>query len=163
VTKSVWKRQANGKTVRRKHARKTPPFVMLPKYMITSDAWRSLSGDAIAAFVELARRYDGTNNGKLHLSAREFAALYPVSYRTAARSIRVLIERGFIEMLRASGFNVKDRKRQAAEYRLTHLYCDATREPPSKAFMKWHPPKDFFTVPPEQHFGATGVTVAKIH
>jgi hypothetical protein len=140
MSKSVFKNLPSGKTVRRKRTGKHPPFVMLQKYMITSRAWRSLPGEAIAAYVELVRRYDGMNNGTLHLSARELAALRPrISRQTATRAIRTLVEKGFVEIVRASGFNVKDRKRQAAEYRLTHLPCDVTRQPPSKAFMKWQP------------------------
>jgi hypothetical protein len=41
----------------------------------------------------------------------------------ASYAIKELVEKGFIEITRASGFNVKDRKRQATEYRLTR-YAD---------------------------------------
>ena len=141
MTRSVWKNQPNGKTVRRKKPRrKLPPFVAVPKYMARSIAWRSLSGEAIAAYIELACRYDGMNNGKLHLSARELAVFRSTSHTTTARAIRELIDKGFIEIVRASGFNVKNRQRQAAEYRLTAFHCDVTRKLASKAFMKWRPP-----------------------
>jgi DNA-binding transcriptional regulator YhcF (GntR family) len=112
---------------------------MLPKWMLVCTAWRLLSGEAIAAYIELARRYNGTNNGQMHLSVRELAALRVCSKDTAARAIRELVHRGFIEIVRTSGFNVKDRKRQAAEYRLTVFHCDVSRQPPSKQFMKWQP------------------------
>jgi hypothetical protein len=135
---SVWKHGANGQTVRRRKSNRSP-FVMLPKWMLASAAWRSLSGEAVAAYIELARRYNGSNNGTLHLSAREFAALRGSCKDTAARALRELIEKGFIEIVQASGFSVKDRKRQATEYRLTPFYCDVTRQPASKAFMKWQP------------------------
>jgi DNA-binding transcriptional regulator YhcF (GntR family) len=138
MSRSVFKHGANGQTIRRRKD-KSSPFVMLPKWMLASAAWQSLSGEAIAAYIELARRYNGTNNGTLHVSAGELAALRDCCKDTAARALRELVDKGLIEVVRASGFNVKDRKRQAAEYRLTPFYCDVTKQPASKAFMKWQP------------------------
>jgi Helix-turn-helix domain len=138
MSKGVWKHSPSGRTVRRKKS-KSPPFVQIPKYMITSAAWRSLSGSAMAAYLELFRRYNGTNNGQLHLSVREFAELYGRSQDTAAKALRELVDKGFIEIVRLSGFNLKDRRRQATEYRLSLHVCDVTRKLPSKAFMHWRP------------------------
>ena len=138
MSNSVWKHSASGRTVRRKKS-KSPPFVMLPKYMIQSAAWCWLSGTAMAGYVELGRRYDGTNNGKLHLSARELGALRHCSQDTAARGLRELVAKGFVDVVKSSGFNIKDRTAQAAEYRLTLYHCNVTRQPPSKAFTKWRP------------------------
>jgi hypothetical protein len=139
MSTSVWKNTPSGRTVRRNPKKQTKPFVMLPKYMIRSDAWQALSAGAVAAYVELACRYDGLNNGRLHLSCREQAASRHCSSRAAANYMSELIEKGFVEVVRRSGFSVKDRKRQAAEYRLTGFHCDVTRQPPSKGFMKWRP------------------------
>jgi len=138
---TVWKRTPGGRTIRKRGKR--APFVMLPKYMVTCAAWRSLPALAAVALVEIARRYDGSNNGRLHLSVREFASLRACSKNTAAFALGTLVERGFLEPVRASGFNIKDRKRQAAEYRLTTEHCNVTHQPPSKAFMKWQPEKTF--------------------
>src|SRR5262249_48792510 len=79
--------------------------------------------------------------GQLHefLSARELAELHGCSKTSASEAIRELVEKGFVEILRSSGFNVKDKKRQASEYRLTLFPCDVKRQPASKAFMKWRP------------------------
>jgi DNA-binding transcriptional regulator YhcF (GntR family) len=104
---------------------------------VTSPASRSLSGLAVIAFVEFSRRYNGNNNGTLHLSARELAELHHCSKNTAANAIRELIDKGFIEVVKASGFNVKDKKCQATEYRVTLFFCDAKQQPASKAFMQW--------------------------
>jgi hypothetical protein len=133
---SKWRNRPDGKTVRRNKP-KSKPFVMLPWWMIDSPAWRSLSGEEIAAFVELSRVYNGFNNGSLAMPTRRLARIRNRSKDTAARSIRGLLDKGFIEIVRASGFNVKTRL--AAEYRLTMFHCDVTRQPPSKAFMKWRP------------------------
>jgi hypothetical protein len=162
MSTSVWKNTPSGRTVRRNPKKQTKPFVMLPKYMIRSDAWQALSGGAVAAYVELACRYDGLNNGRLHLSCREQAASRHCSSRAAANYMNELVEKGFVEVVRRSGFSVKDRKRQAAEYRLTGFHCDVTRQPPSKGFMKWRPEKHF-TVHQDAQLGALGCTEDKIH
>jgi DNA-binding transcriptional regulator YhcF (GntR family) len=107
--------------------------------MVDLPAWHSLSARAVVAYLELTRRYNGYNNGSLHLSALELARAWGWSKSTAARAIEQLVEKGFVEITRASGFNVKDRKRQAAEYRLTVLFCDRTRQPASKTFTNWKP------------------------
>jgi Bacterial regulatory proteins, gntR family len=136
---SVSRLTPDGRTMRRRPQKTRGGFVQLPKYMITSPAWRSLSGLAVIAFVELSRRFCGNNNGALHLSARELAELHGCSKTSASEAIRELVEKGFVEILRSSGFNVKDKKRQASEYRLTLFPCDVKRQPASKAFMKWRP------------------------
>jgi hypothetical protein len=141
MTHSAWKHSPSGRTVRRKKS-KAPSFVMMPKYLLACRAWRSLSGIAMAAYLELGRRYTGTNNGQLHLSARELSELYNCSKDTAARGLRELLDKGFIEIVRPSGFSLKDRRRQAAEYRLTMHVCDVTQKLPSKAFMRWSEPSE---------------------
>jgi hypothetical protein len=137
MSRSAFTRTASGKTRRRKG--NGPSFIQLFHWMVDMPVWHSLSPRAVVAYLELARRYNGTNNGSLHLSARELARAWGWSIDTAASAIRELVEKGFIEITRASGFNMKDRKRQATEYRLTVLFCDLTRQPPSKAFTKWTP------------------------
>jgi len=138
MSRSIFTRTASGKTKRRRRG-SGPPFIQLFHWMVDMPAWHSLSPRAVVAYLEIGRRYNGTNNGSLHLSARELARTWNWSKTSAAEAIEELVEKGFIEVTRASGFNMKDRKRQATEYRLTVLFCDLTRQPPSKAFTKWTP------------------------
>jgi hypothetical protein len=138
MSNKTWARTGGGKTKRRKS--NGPTFVQLFHWMIKTPAWRSLSSNAVVAWVELANRYDGTNNGQLHLSCRELAKLRPpMSRATAARALQELVDTGFVHPTKASGFNVKDRKRQATEYALAHLFCNATGQPASKEFASWKP------------------------
>ena len=138
MSNKTWARTGGGKTKRRRN--NGPTFIQLFHWMIRTPACRSLSSNAVAAWIELANRYDGTNNGRLHLSCRELAELRPdMSPSTAARAFRELVDIGFAHPVRASGFNVKDRKRQATEYALTHLFCNATGRPASKEFASWKP------------------------
>jgi MarR family protein len=136
MSRRVYTRTASGKTKRRR-SRHGPPFIQLFHWMIDLPVWHSLSPRAVVAYLELARRYNGSNNGWLHLSVRELARAWNWSRASAGRAIEELVEKGFVEITRASGFNMKDRKRQAAEYRLTVLFCDCTRQPASKTFTKW--------------------------
>jgi DNA-binding transcriptional regulator YhcF (GntR family) len=138
MSRSVYIHTASGRTKRRKRSG-GPRFVQLFHWMLDLPVWRSLSPRAVVAYLELARRYNGSNNGTLHLSVRELARAWNWSKASAARAIEELVDKGFIEITRNGGFNLKDRKRQATEYRLTVLFCDLTRQSASKTFTKWKP------------------------
>ena len=135
MSRSGYTRTSSGRTKRRK-GRHGPPFIQLFHWMLDLPVWHSLSPRAVVAYLELARRYNGSNNGWLHLSVRELARAWNWSKASAGRAIEELVEKGFVEITRASGFNVKDRKGQAAEYRLTVFFCDRTQKAASKTFTK---------------------------
>jgi hypothetical protein len=116
-------------------------FLGLPRLLLQSAAWRTLKPVPRAAFVELVGVYNGTNNGWLGMSARSLAAAINVSRATAARALKELTERGFIEQTRASAFSCK--VRLASEWRLTFHPCDRTKEIASKAFMRWQPENQY--------------------
>jgi hypothetical protein len=112
-------------------------FVALPKFLLQSHAWRTLKPVPRTAFVELVGIYNGVNNGWLGMSARSLASAINVSRATAARALKELTDRGFIEQTRRSAFSCK--VRLASEWRLTFHACDRTGELSSKAFMRWRP------------------------
>jgi hypothetical protein len=124
--------------------------------MVNTPAWRSLSGWAMAAYIDLAANYNGTNNGELYLSIRKFTEGRDCSPATAARAIAELIDKGFVEVTHNSGFNVKDHKRQARTFRLTVFFCDLTKHPASNAFTKWKPAEKHFSVSQVRHQRLTG-------
>ena len=119
MTSSVYTRTASGRTKRRRHGQ-GPTFIQLFHWMVDLPVWHSLSPRAVVAYRELARAWNW-------------------SKASAARAIEELVNKGFIEITCNSGFNLKDRKRQATEYRLTVLFCDLTGQPASKTFTKWKP------------------------
>src|SRR5262245_9105779 len=92
--------------LRRKQKRpKTgPPFVQLFKYMLRSPAWLSLSVTARAAYVQLALRYDGVNNGMIALSVRVLAEELGCTKNTASRALIELEDAGFIETVKIGRF-----------------------------------------------------------
>jgi DNA-binding IclR family transcriptional regulator len=105
--------------------------------MLNSAAWASLSPQDRAVYVELRRRFNGRNNGRIGLSVREAAELCRMNRDTAAKSFRKLEETGFIEMVTPGGFTRKDR--HSTEWRLTTDLCDVTGAAASKAFQRWRP------------------------
>jgi hypothetical protein len=122
--------------LRRKQGRKStsPPFVQLYKYMLRSPAWRSLSPIERAAYIQLALRYDGVNNGALALSARVLGLELDCDKATASRALIRLEDTGFIECVTIGSFTRRNRK--ASEYRLTTFRCDVTGELPTKKFLR---------------------------
>jgi DNA-binding transcriptional MocR family regulator len=106
-------------------------------YLLNSPAWQSLDPVARAAYVEIAKAYKGSNNGRIVISARMLADGLGISKDTAARKLRILQEHGFIELVKQAAFSMK--VRHAPEYRLTAFRCDVTGALPSKAFMRWQP------------------------
>ena len=112
-------------------------FARIMHFMMETPAWRTLPVYERALYLELAKIYDGSNNGRIGLGCRRAAELCNMSVNKANTCFQTLVERGFIEVAAASGFNRKDR--QATEWRLTQYRCDRTGAIPSRAFQNWRP------------------------
>ena len=115
-------------------------YIMLYHWMMKTEAWRSLDGNARAIYVELASRYGGpgSNNGRIAYSARQAAENLHISKDTASRALKVLQDRGFIAVVTKGAFSRKNP--HATEYRLTEFDCDVTGELATKDFTRWSPP-----------------------
>jgi DNA-binding FadR family transcriptional regulator len=121
-----------GKTNQTGRSNKKDRYVALPHYIMNTFAWQRLSVTARAAWLEFVRVHNSFNNGKIAMSERTLAKRLGVVRNTASRAIKELLTFGFIEITKASTFNIK---RRAAEYRLTHIKDDITgelRHEPSK-------------------------------
>lgn len=117
---------------------KTGSFVMLQRFMMDSAAWRDLTPAARAIYLEVAKLYNGRNNGHLALSVRDAADRCRVNKDTAAKALASLQHHGFIECVTVGGFSRK--VRHATEWRLAIERCDKTQALPTKAFMRWSSP-----------------------
>ncbi len=136
----------------------TERFLKLEYYMLRSAAWLSLSPVARCVYIELASLYNGGNNGRLALSARDAAERVGCSKNTAARAFAELIEKGFIDLCSRGHF---DRKTpHAAEYRLTVHPCNRSRERASKRFTRWRPDEPKSVAGPIT--GTAGVTTGTV-
>jgi hypothetical protein len=120
---------------RRSRSHDGPNFIQLFRYVLDSAAYVSLSSSARSALVEVARAYNGSNNGKIVLSERQLAERMNCDQKTVRKALRELIEKGFIEPRVKGAFSVKFRR--ATEWRLNDRRCDVTGEPMSQAFLKW--------------------------
>ena len=100
-----------------------------------SEAWASLSPGPRALYIELKRRFNGTNNGDLFLSHRDAALAINVNRNTISGYFAALIDRGFIRLtvgphLGPSGIG------QASKWALEELPTRDGR-PGGVAFMRW--------------------------
>jgi hypothetical protein len=137
-----------------RNRRACAPFVMLPFYLIDSAAYRSLNCASRGVLIEIARTFNGSNNGRLAMSVRTLAHRCHLAPATVTRALRELQDRQFIECVTPGSFDWK--VRHASEWRLTWWNCDATGALPSKAFTNWgkqNPVLEYArTVPIRAHF-----------
>src|SRR5262249_58648087 len=82
-------------------------YVKLRHWLLSSQAWNSLSGNARALYVELAQRYNGSNNGRIPYSVREAVPALHVSKATLSRLFRELEDHGFIIRTKRGPFSLK--------------------------------------------------------
>lgn len=72
-------------------------FVALPYNLLESDAWKDLSPGATLVYIELKRRYNGSNNGDIPLSCREAGNVAHCGKGTVGKKFAELIDHGFIK------------------------------------------------------------------
>ena len=73
-------------------------FVQLPEWLQSSPAWATLKPGPRALYIELKRRYNGVNNGRIYLSHRDAAKALNAHRNTVGTWFDELQERGFIRM-----------------------------------------------------------------
>lgn len=112
-----------------------------------SPAWRSLSGPAAKVWVELRSRFNGRNNGRLHLSLEEGAHLLGLGKTTVHRALKELEEKGFIRKTRQGQFY----GRLASEYALTSERIDGHNA--TCDWKRWSPRKRRIVEFPKQKRG----------
>jgi hypothetical protein len=112
-------------------SKKGGKFVRLGDGMLTSEAWKSLSGSAIKYYIELRRRYNGANNGDLHLSLEEARKCLRMARDTVLRVQQELVDKGFIHMTKRGGFH----QRVATTWALTDEPAFATL--PTHDYKNW--------------------------
>jgi hypothetical protein len=96
-------------------------YFQVHHYMLKTDAWRALSANARAVYLQIGARYTGSNNGKIVFSVRDAASECDIARNTAGRCFKKLVDLGFIEETRHGGLSRKTR--MASEWRLTAFRC----------------------------------------
>jgi hypothetical protein len=139
---------SNSKVVRFKHRKESGPmrYVMLFHWMLNSNAWKDLSANARVIYLEISKRYNGSNNGFIVYSVREAARDLRRGHATAKRAFDELINHGFIVAEQRGQFHWKIdltgmRHRPASEWRLTCYDSDRAtghaEKLATKEFMRW--------------------------
>lgn len=112
--------------------------MLLEEWMLSSEAWKSLKPGPVALYVQLKRRFNGGNNGRIFLSHREAANTLNVGRDTVSRYFNDLIERGFIAVTKGHCLGPEG-VGKSAHYRLTEAAYES--KPATKDFMNWRQSK----------------------
>ena len=105
----------------------------MPYHVWDSSAMRDSDATSRVIFLEIIRRYNGFNNGKIPLSVREAAEKAKVSIATSNKKIHNLIKLGFIIITKNSGFNMKGRT--SREFEIT--FHPANNRPAKNTFKSY--------------------------
>lgn len=114
-------------------------FMTIPLDLLQSQAFLSLSLRARSAFLVLAERFNGFNNGRIGLSIDNLgAALGNQNHAANSRAIGELMDRGIVECM-SDANHVKSKAR---EYRLTFIASgDAPGQQATNEWRDWTPPR----------------------
>jgi DNA-binding transcriptional regulator YhcF (GntR family) len=128
--------------------------------MLKTAAWKSLTANARAIYIEIASRYGGpgSNNGRIPYSVRDAAKSVKIGKSTVAKAIRQLQDRGFIVEVTKGAFSRK--VRHATEWRLTEFSCDITDALATREYLHW--PQIQNTVPVARLYGPRSGTVRSL-
>ena len=107
--------------------------IAMPYHVWDSSAMRDSDATSRVIFLEIIRRYNGFNNGKIPLSVREAAEKAKVSIATSNKKIHNLIKLGFIIITKNSGFNM--RCRTSREFEIT--FHPANNRPAKNTFKSY--------------------------
>lgn len=109
--------------------------VQLHEWVQASEAWATLRPGPRALYIEIKRRFNGVNNGRIILSHRDAAKAMGIHRNTVGPWFRELEKRGFIRMTQAphlgpSGVGM------TAHWALDEEPCDDLKTA-AKRFMSW--------------------------
>lgn len=110
-------------------------YLILPRAVLESEAYRSLGFRARAALTLLHLRFNGFNNGTIALSARDMARELTKSHAQNLEALNELEDRGFIALEK----DFPKVQRKAREYRLTFISSGPERDvrPATNDYLSW--------------------------
>ncbi len=117
------------------HKKGVGRHVQLPEWVQASEAWATLRPGPRSLYIELKRRFNGSNNGRIILSHRDAAKLMSVHRNTVGQWFDELEDRAFIRMTQAPHLGPSG-VGQTAHWALEELPGDDMKSAP-KGFMTW--------------------------
>ena len=120
---------ANG---RNKHG---PRYVRIFHWEMDSPAWKEMTAYGRTIVLELRKRFNGSNNGEIHLSVREAAKAIDCHRDTAAKALREVEEKGWVRVNQKGSFDWKGGP--ATTFILTNEPMGDGSA--TKDFMSWKP------------------------
>ena len=118
-------------------------------WFVNCAAWRSLSPDSRALYLEIRCRYNGRNNGRIPMSHREAETLINRSNKPVAAAFVELQDKGFIRAITKGSFDWKVNHEAGEAGRSTRWLITEEKADypvpsivPGKDFMKWRPPEN---------------------
>lgn len=90
-------------------------YMLLPYALVQHPNWRRLRPASVKLLIELRSRYNGFNNGRLHISLEEGAKLLGMSKSTVQRAFQQLERHGLITMTKRGHWY----SRRATEWAVT--------------------------------------------
>jgi hypothetical protein len=119
--------------------------LQLSEHLQSTEAWASLKPGPRALYIELKRRYNGSNNGRIFLSHRDAAKALNVHRNTVGPYFKELEERGLIRMTQAAHLGVAGIG-QAALWALEEV-TTVDGKPATRSFIRWKKKPRTKTVP----------------
>ena len=107
--------------------------------MQRTEAWKTLKPSIRALYVELKRRYNGSNNGIIILSHRDAGRALNVSHNTVGKWFKELERRGFIVCVRRHHLGPSG-VGQTSHWRLTEV-PSMDRKPATLEYKSWNEKK----------------------
>ena len=117
-------------------------FVQFPKYMQESLGYKYLilkCAGALPIYIDIAIRYNGSNNGDISYSVREGKSRLGINPNTVGKYLKALEHYGFIITTQKGAFDLK--KRHASTYELT-MFDVAGKHKAKKSFMTYKPTEE---------------------
>ncbi len=109
--------------------------VQLPEWLQSTQAWDTMQPGPRALYIEIKRRFNGSNNGEIYLSHRDAAKALNVHRNTVGAWFNVLQERGFI-FLSTPPYLGPNGIGKASKWRLQELPTQDGK-PATKSFVQW--------------------------
>ncbi|UYV38073.1 hypothetical protein N4R57_02940 [Rhodobacteraceae bacterium D3-12] len=129
--------------VNKKGRNKYEHGTFIPRSLISTEAWATMSPKAQMLYIWLRLEWKGSranNNGKIKLSCRQASKCLGIGVNATMRAFHELQAKGFIVVTQLGALGVEGEAR-GPSYELTDI--GMPNQSPRKLYLKWRSGKDF--------------------